>query len=173
MGSNLRIPPNRRLLVGLSLIVVAIGAAAVAWSLTVGWIKLGAPASGGGSPTWGPLAVRDFDYGAAALFGGTIRITDTCVLLIGAGNEESILVWYEGRTRWQAGAQQIVVENRNGGDVIVRDGDQVTLSGGGDSEAEGGLPGDQWIEGIDWVARPHPSCLRGSRWFVNEVVTPR
>jgi len=157
------------LIAGLAILVAAIAAVGVAywWAERTG---AGLPASGSDSTSWGPLAVVDFDTGAEALTAGTIRVTATCVTLEQRGNEPSVLVWYDKRTKWNAEAGEIVLQNRDGSNVILRNGEQVRFSGGGDLVAEGGAPGDEWIAGIDWVSKPDPACPNDSRWFVNEIV---
>lgn len=126
-----------------------------------------------GSPaaTWGPLAVVGFDTGDEALTHGTLRITDDCAFLEGAGSS-AILVWHDQRTTWRPEAREIAFRNHDGRQVTLRDGDQVSLGGGGDSTLEGDKPAAEWIAGIDWVSKPDPSCPLEDRWFINDVVTP-
>lgn len=165
--------PRTALVLGLVLIVFAVAAGVGWYRFTSKPIDSRAPASNAADPVWGPLVVVDFDSGAAALSAGTVGITDRCVFLTEPGNVPSVLVWYDRRTRWQVTAHEVVLENRDGTEATIRDGDQVTLSGGGSSDAEGGASGEQWVASIDWVARPDPSCPTASRWFVNEVLSPR
>ena len=120
---------------------------------------------------WGPLAVVPGPPGGdAALVGGTLRITDACVLLETPGDDPVLLVWPAEGTAWEAATRTIRFTNRDGTTASLRDGDTVKFGGGGDSTEEGGVPGIEWVEATQWTARPDPSCPTDVRWGVNEVV---
>lgn len=117
---------------------------------------------------WGPLAVTPPDQTSMeALIQGTLRVTDDCVLLDEQG-EDVLLMWDAGQVTWNAEARTITFEDADG-TVTVADGDRVRLGGGGSSVDEGGAPPQQWVESIDWVSPPAPSCLTDIRWSVDEV----
>jgi hypothetical protein len=167
-------------------LVVIVGIAAVAL-----WLGLprggGAPgATGSTSPTgaaastspnetWGPLAVVPPGKagGDTALTHGTLRITDECVFLEDRDAEQSLLFWSADRVTWSAESHSITFRNVDGSTVTLRDGDRVTFGGGGDSTAESGTSGEEWIRRTEWVARPPASCPIDVRWGVAEVVTER
>lgn len=130
---------------------------------------------GGMSPSassieaWGPLAVARAIGGDDALTAGRIRITDDCVFLEGPGKERSLLVWPADRSAWTANSRTITFRNPDGSTVPLRDGDQVTIGGGGDSDVESSISGDEWVRRTEWVAAPAPSCPIRVRWSVTEV----
>lgn len=129
------------------------------------------PAAGDG---WGPLAVVPPSQGSDdALAVGILHVADACVSLEGADGEKALLVWPSDRTRWDAATRAIGFTNFDGESVTFRDGDRVSLGGGGDRTEESGLSGQDWVERLQWVAPPDASCPLESRWFVGEVVTDR
>ncbi len=162
-------PMTRRpVLAGLAVAGIALVAGAAWYSLVV---RPGPDASpSASSATWGPLAVVDIDYGAEARFAGILRITETCAFVEEDGLEPTLVIWPDKRTGWHEDAREVTFQNRDGREATLRDGDEVSFSGGGDSVSEGGLPGDEWVKTIDWVAEPDPSCPLDARWTVNEVV---
>lgn len=142
-----------------------------------GWYgRLQDPGSAGTGPSpsstegWGPLAVVRATGGDMALSAGRLRITDACVYLEGAGDERSLLVWPADRTAWSADSRTINFKNLDGSTVPLRDGDQITLGGGGDSDAESGIPAKEWIRRTEWVAAPASSCPAEVRWSVGDVI---
>ena len=152
---------------------ITVGAACLATVAVVVAVWLGlAPALG--QPTaplnpWGPLAVIPPQDGAdAARTEGTLRITDECVHVEWRG-ELTFLFWPADRTIWDAESRAIVFRNFDGTVVTVRDGDNVVLGGGGDSAAESGVTGEEWISRMRWVAPPAGSCLIDQRWAVGAV----
>jgi hypothetical protein len=159
----------RRRTIALLAVLIFIGAVGLAYAIA-GRNSAGRPAVGADQTRWGPLAVVDVESGAEALSAGTVRITDACVSLEEVGNGASLLVWYDERTTWNVEEREIVLQNRDGGRVTIRDGDEFTFSGGGGSLAESGIPGDEWIADTDWVSKPDPDCPNDSHWFVNEIV---
>jgi hypothetical protein len=127
------------------------------------------PSSGSPANTWGPLAVIPPQDGAdTARDEGTLRITDTCVTLERAG-EVQLLFWPADRTTWDGVARAVTFENFDGTVVTVSDGDDVVLGGGGDSELESGRSGEEWVDGMEWVAPPDTSCPLETRWGVGAV----
>ncbi|MBA2373621.1 MAG: hypothetical protein H0V74_05405 [Chloroflexi bacterium] len=148
----------------------------------------GAGASGAGSPgpgasvspavstagPWGTLAVVPPSNGVMeALAAGTLRITESCVFLEEAGDDLLLLVWPADRTTWSADPPGVTIRNLDGTSVTLRDGDRISLGGGGDSLAEGGVSGVEWVRKTVWVAPPALTCPLDARWFVGEVVTDR
>ena len=150
-------------------------AAALMLAVLLGQALLAGPGpdESGGPVDWGPLAVVPTAGGDQALNTGTLRTTQSCVFLETGGGESELLVWPADRTRWDAAADAIGFTNSDGTEVTLRDGEPVSFGGGGDSTAEGGVSGEEWLARVDWVARPDPSCPMEIRWYVNEVVSPR
>lgn len=130
----------------------------------------GTSPSASSTEAWGPLAVVRATGGDMALSAGRLRITDACVYLEGAGDERSLLVWPADRTAWSADSRSINFKNLDGSTVPLRDGDQITLVGGGDSDAESGIPAKEWIRRTEWVAAPASSCPVEVRWSVGDVI---
>lgn len=119
--------------------------------------------------TWGPLAVIPPQDGTdLARTEGTLRITDACVVLESQG-KVTLLFWPADRTTWDGGSRAITFENYDGSVVTVSDGDHVVLGGGGDSEAESGISGQDWVRGMVWVAKPASSCPLDVRFGVGAV----
>ncbi len=117
---------------------------------------------------WGPLAVIPRQNGSdTARAEGTLRITSACVFLE-SGDEVTLLFWPADRTTWSAESRAITFWNFDGSVVTVGDGDHVVL-GGGDTEAEGGLTGGEWVSRTEWVAPPASSCSLDPRWGVGAV----
>jgi len=127
----------------------------------------------GGPDDWGPLAVMQASGGADALNMGTLRITAACVLLETAGGESELLVWPADRTRWDDASASVVFSLSDGSETTLRNGQLVSLGGGGDSTREGGVSADEWAASIAWVAPPDSSCPMETRWFVSAVVSPQ
>ncbi len=126
------------------------------------------PSASSTSP-WGPLAVIPAQDGAdQARTEGTLRITETCVFLESRGEAE-LLFWPADRTTWNEASRAITFENFDGSVVTLDDGDPVVLVGGGDSEAESGMSGEDWVNGMEWVAPPESSCALDPRWAVGAV----
>lgn len=95
-------------------------------------------------------------------------ITDACVYLVSRG-EKTLLFWPADRTRWNEETRAITFSNFDGTVVTVTDGDAVVLGGGGDSTAESGISGQEWVRRITWVAPPDPSCSAEERFGVGVV----
>jgi hypothetical protein len=118
---------------------------------------------------WGPLAVippqSGWDTGRAV---GTLRVTRSCVYLVFDG-QSTLLFWPADRTRWNENARSIAYTNDNGVVATASNGDVVVLGGGGDSAAESGVSGPQWVSRMTWVAPPHPSCAADIRWGVGQM----
>ena len=136
----------------------------------------GPGSSSGASPSaepgaaWGPLAVIPPQDGAdTGRSQGTLRVTDSCVLLAEAGGDEALLFWPADRTAWDAESETITFTNFDGSVVTVGDRDEVVLGGGGDSEAESGVSADEWVRTMEWVAPPAASCPLEHRWGVGAV----
>lgn len=154
----------------LALALVPAAAIVLAVVIGQGMLADGGQTETGDSGGWGPLAVMDMSGGMDALTTGTLRITDTCVVLETAGGESELLVWPADRTRWSAADGTIGFTHAERGQLTLRDGEAISLGGGGDSAAEGGVPGAEWAASVDWVAPPDPSCPMEIRWYVSEVV---
>jgi hypothetical protein len=119
---------------------------------------------------WGPLAVRPPDDGTdTARAEGALRITDSCVYLDRAG-DLTLLSWPADRTTWNGAANAITFVNHDGSSATIGDGEYVVLGGGGDSTAESGTSGEDWIAGRSWIAAPASSCMLDTRWAVGAVV---
>ncbi|VAW06884.1 hypothetical protein MNBD_ACTINO02-111 [hydrothermal vent metagenome] len=128
-----------------------------------------APVGEGDGSQWGPLAVVQGGGGDNALIQGTIVITDECVLLDERG-ELVLLVWPSDRTEWDEGSTTVQFIDPNLGLVSIVDGQAVRLGGGGSSVQEGGLGAEEWVNSIEWLSEPSPSCVTDTRWFVSGVL---
>lgn len=184
-------PPHRAAVTTALPVSMIASAAVLAVVVAVGtWLGLprGDGSPGGGSPgagasvspavstagPWGPLAVVPPSNGVMeALAAGTLRITESCVFLEEAGDDLLLLVWPADRTTWSADPPGVTIRNLDGTSVTLRDGDRISLGGGGDSLAEGGVSGVEWVRRTVWVAPPALTCPLDARWFVGEVVTDR
>ncbi len=123
------------------------------------------------NPDWGPLAVVESTGGAEALITGTVRITDACALLEEGEGERVLLVWPEPQVNWLSARNAIKFASESGVQIVLQDGDTVSFGGGGSAESEDGLAREDFLESIAWVARPHPDCVKSTRWFINDVVS--
>ena len=169
---------------GAAILVIAIAAAGLWLGIPARESPFGAEASAAAtasrpaataSPpaataTWGPLAVIPPQDGTdLAGVAGRVVITETCVVLDDDG-APILLFWPADRTRWDPQAKAITFENYDGsGPVTVRNGDSVTLGGGGDSEAESGVSGEEWVARMKWVVPPASSCPLDERWGVGAI----
>jgi hypothetical protein len=118
---------------------------------------------------WGPLAVIPPQDGAdTARAEGTLLIADACVYLVFRGRD-TLLFWPADRTRWNEQARTITFSNFDGTVATASDGDAVVLGGGGDSAAESGVSGREWVSRMVWVAPPDPTCSAEVRWGVGEM----
>jgi hypothetical protein len=120
-------------------------------------------------PQWGPLAVVRTDAGMEAREEGRLVLTDECAFIERQG-ERMLLVWPVERTKWDPTTAEVSFERFDGQIVSVRDGQDVVLGGGGSSEAEDGLSGEEWAAQFDWVASPAPGCVGEARWLVSDVL---
>jgi len=120
--------------------------------------------------SWGPLAVLSGEAGGTeALIAGTVRITDGCVVLSEQG-ADVLLLWPSEETIWNTETEAVSFETLGGAIVELRDGDRVSLAGGGSSVDEGGKSASEFLASVDWVSEPDASCVTDTRWFVNDVV---
>jgi hypothetical protein len=101
---------------------------------------------------------------------GTLRITPDCVLLEHPAGGLALLVWPADRVTWVAEDSAVRFTNLDGSIVTAHDGQRLHLGGGGDSVSEGGDPGDEYINRIEWVAKPSASCPSDTRWNVGHTV---
>lgn len=116
---------------------------------------------------WGPLAVVPPQGGTdLAVTAGTLRITETCVVLE-RQTGTTLLYWPADRARWVEDTREIRFANPDGTFATAQDGASVRVGGGGDSAVEGGLAGSEWINSIPWVVPPDPSCPIERRWGVS------
>lgn len=157
-------------LVSISVVVVALMATGL-------WASVRRDGGGSGSgplptlmATWGPLAVVPApDAVGEAQTTGILRITESCVLLEHAGGELALLIWPADRATWVTENGAILFTNLNNSTITLRDGDRVSLAGGGSSVAEGGISGAEFISQTEWVAPPSASCPSDVRWSVGHT----
>jgi hypothetical protein len=120
-------------------------------------------------PGWGPLAVVPPQEGAdTARNEGTLRITETCVVLVTSGGPV-LLVWPADRTTWNGDARSIAFANDDGSTVTATDGASVVVGGSGDSSVENGLTTEIWLAQTPWVERPAVQCPLDARWWVGAL----
>lgn len=115
-----------------------------------------------------PLAIAKGTSGDLALAGGVLEITDRCVFLELGGNR-TLLVWPEGRTSWDGRTRTIRFKQLNGIWVELRSGQPIAFGGGGSSDGEDGLSGEQWAARLSWEAPPARECLTKTRWFITDL----
>jgi hypothetical protein len=99
---------------------------------------------------------------------GTLRITETCVVLVTKGGP-LLLVWPADRTTWNGDTRSIAFANFDGRTVTATDGAPVAVGGSGDSRAESGLTMEAWLAKTPWVARPKVECPLDARWWVGAL----
>jgi hypothetical protein len=78
----------------------------------------------------------------------------------------TLLFWTADRATWNAATRSITLVNADGSRVTVSDGDAAVLGGGGESGAESGTSGEDWVRQTAWVVRPRPSCPLETRFGV-------
>ena len=126
-----------------------------------------------GDTRWGPIAavnVGESNMQLEALLAGTIRITDSCVFVEDAVGDQIFLVWPSDRTRWDPSTRAVLLADTAGTIAALRDGQRVSLGGGGSSVGEGGLGGIGWAIGLDWASLPPDgTCDMDARWFVDDA----
>ena len=144
------------------------GASLVAPSerLTSSLVPSESPSSGG---IWGPLAVVPPQDGAdTARNEGTLRITETCVVLV-SNRGPVLLIWPADRTIWNGDARSIAFANYDGSTVTATDGASVVVGGSGDSSGESGLTTEEWLAQTLWVEQPAVQCPLDARWWVGAL----
>ncbi len=118
---------------------------------------------------WGPMAVVPPQGGTdLALAEGILRITETCVVL-DSPTGPTLLYWPADRARWVPETRAIRFVNADGTFVTAQDGASIAVGGSGDSVAEGGLPGEDWVNSKPWVVPPDSSCPLERRWGVGYI----
>ncbi len=122
------------------------------------------------SAAWGPLAIVPAPQAVAeAQTTGILRITESCALLEEPEGALALLIWPANRTTWVVEEGAIRFTNLDNSTVTLRDGERVSLGGGGSSLAEGGIPGDEFVRQTEWVSPPSPSCPNDVRWSVGHT----
>lgn len=118
---------------------------------------------------WGPMAVALPPHNMhEALLEGVLRITAECIYLEPRGElRDTLLVWPNDRSAWRADVGGVQFANPDG-EVVLVDGDRISLSGSGAAMTEP----DEWIGTINWLSRPDPSCPLNAYWELN-LVTKR
>ncbi len=120
----------------------------------------------GAAGGWGPLAVaQPSELSLEAQARGVLEVAASCAYLLGAG-ERLFLVWPGDRTAWRANDRSIALKAPDGSSVLLRDGDTVSLAGGGAGGREAGPLDASWANAVDWLVRPDPDCDTSTRWFV-------
>jgi hypothetical protein len=121
---------------------------------------------------WGPLAVVPRQDGTdLTRLEGTLRITDSCVVLEEWSGEKTLLIWHDDQTWWNPQTRSITFRNFDGTIVTKRDGDHIVLGGSVDTQEESGITPAEFLARTTWVARPGPSCPLDRRWDVGIVGT--
>lgn len=117
------------------------------------------------SINWGPMAVAlRPPYLHEARLEGVLRITSVCVYLEHTPGQ-ILLIWPNDRSAWRADVGGVEFTNPDG-EVVVMDGDRIILSGSDPASVDP----DGWVERIDWIAPPDPSCPLDSYWELNLVI---
>jgi hypothetical protein len=110
-------------------------------------------------PPTGPLALVEPQPGSPqARTEGILEITNECVRLVHPDGTSSLVIWFRGSATWNATDRSIAVTSSDGGDLMLRDGDAVSITGGGGPAATLESAGT-------WVRRPGESC-KPPEWFL-------
>jgi hypothetical protein len=168
------------LAVGLGVLMVAVLACG-APDLPTASIQSTAP-SASSEPVrgeWGPLAVAACCVGGDfARNEGVLHISDRCVSLDASSGQSILLLWGSDTTTWDPQANAIHLKGWDGQVVTLRDGQSIIVGGSGESftddpAASEGLPWQEWVERIDWVAEPDESCAAADGyWGVGNAEVP-
>lgn len=110
-------------------------------------------------PPTGPLALVEPQTGSPqALTTGVLEITDKCVRLVYPDGTSSLVIWSRGSVAWDGADRSIVLSTPDRGDLTLRSGDAVSITGGGGPAAT--------IESAgSWVRRPREMC-EAPEWFL-------
>lgn len=138
------------------------------------WVTLTACSGSERDDNLGPIAAvpgGDISDSMEAGIEGTLRVTDTCVLLEGGG-QETLLVFRQPEVSWDGDKGEVLFDS-DGTTIRLRDGQPVSFGGGGSSSTEDGVDDEAYLRDTDWANAPAESCLRPNRFEVNSVVEPR
>ena len=114
-------------------------------------------------PPTGPLALVEPQIGTSdALTSGVLEITDECVRLVYPDGSSSVVIWLRGSVTWDATDRSIAVSTPDGGDLTLRGGDAVSITGEGGSAATLEHAGS-------WVRRPGEGCEAPRWWLAVDV----
>jgi hypothetical protein len=91
-------------------------------------------------------------------------------VLLDEQGEPVLLVWPEDRARWDDEESAVEFIGDSGEPILLRDGDMVSLGGGGSSNVEDGRNADDFLESVGWVSQPSRNCVMDVRWFVGDLV---
>jgi hypothetical protein len=86
--------------------------------------------------------------------------------------EVTLLTWPADRTAWDEASRTITFENFDGTVVTVSDGDDIVVGGSGgssESQGEGSLTSEEYMDRIDWIAPPAASCPLENWWGVGAL----
>ncbi len=100
----------------------------------------------------------------AATF-GVLSVNAGCTHLVSDAGA-TFLIWPSGQTRWDADNNTVVFTSAGGEEVILHDGDEITVGG------SGGPGGDQhpdWQDSLLWEQNPLDECRTDSWWVVGDV----
>ncbi len=110
-------------------------------------------------PPTGPLALVEPQPGSPqARTEGVLEITDECVRLVHPDDTRSLLIWFRGSVSWDTTDRSVAVTNPGGGDLTLRNGDAVSITGGGGPTATLDSAGS-------WFRRPGEACT-APEWFL-------
>jgi hypothetical protein len=110
-------------------------------------------------PPTGPLALVEPQPGSPqARTEGVLEITDECVRLVHPDDTRSLLIWFRGSVTWNATDRSVAMADPGGGDLTLRSGDAVSVTGGGGPIATLDSVGS-------WVRRPGDDCT-APEWFL-------
>ena len=122
-----------------------------------------------GADDFGPMAVVPAgDSADTTRTEGTLRITETCVVLLERGGPV-LLLWPANRAAWDSVTRTIIFDNLDGTSVTVGDGESVVLGGGGGRSAESDVAPDVWLVRMTWVVPPRDGCPLDPYWGVGDV----
>lgn len=125
----------------------------------------------GGTDVSGPLALTIGLDGPKAEITGRLMITTSCTYIVEDGISRGrrwFLAWPAEGTSWSGGSIEYRPEDA-AEPTVLRNGDTVSLGGGGSSTSEGGTSFSEWVDAGQWKVTPSARCASDLRWSISSV----